>query len=308
MRVEFLADEVSIARVDAPAQGLATPEEVAAFEAAFLRLLERRAAIFTMGDSSSVPTHVAADLLRSICFVLGIDPEERTVPEHLLRVDLEQEYRRRLDELGRRVDAAEQLWRDVVAEMPLIPNIALRDTLKEIGEFFKHYDYRSMAHEIPCSIDYPLCHPVPASLPGVDYIAEYLRRLLIEAESLQRFEIADCERVLASASPDYIELLVNLYEPVATNAIGLAVLGEEPRGLAIGDEQRDEIAARLRPLGQAGRERALREAALVACGSLGIERTEACEYLDAVVPELLPRIGVGLAHGDLRGVFVGEAG
>ncbi len=300
-----MTDEYGLVRAVRAADGLASPADEAAFQDALLRLLERRTAIYTMGDSSSVPTYVAADLLRSICFVLGIDLEERTVPEELLRVDLEREFRRRLAEVGRKAGAAERLWRDACIAMPLIPNIALRDTLTGIGDFFRNYDYRSMAHDIPCSIDYPLCHPVESSLLGVDYISEYLRRLMIEARFLRLFEIAPCERVLSTASADYIELLVNLYEPVAINAIGLALLGEDPARLTIGDVERTAIAARLEPLGNAQRARTLQEGATRACDALGVSDEDAREYLSAMVPDLLARTEVGLAHGSLDGVYVG---
>lgn len=304
---ETMPAESSSAPLIAAAAGeqLATPEELAAFEARFLGLLERRTAIYTQGDSTSVPKHVAADLLLSIAFVLGIDPSRPEVPRELLTVDLEEEYRRRLDAIAERVAAAEKLWREVCATMPLIENIALRDTLKSIGGFFKWYDYRSMAHEIPCSIDYPLCHPVPETLQGIDYIEEYLRRLMIEADFLRRFELERVERVLAASSPDYIGLLVNLYEPVATNALGLALIDKEPRELLVPDEDREEIAERLRPLGDAARERVLRRAAMAACGAVGVEDEVAEEYLSGLAPEHLPRIAVALARGDLSGVFVG---
>jgi hypothetical protein len=300
-----MTDEYGLVRVAGAAYELAAPADEVAFQDALLRLLERRTAIYTMGDSSSVPTYVAADLLRSICFVLGIDLEERTVPERLLRVDLEREFTRRLAEVGRTVGATERLWRDVCIVMPLIPNIALRDTLTGIGDFFRYYDYRSMAQDIPCSIDYPLCHPVESSFLGVDYVAEYLRRLMIEARFLRCFEIAPCERVLAAATTDYIELLVNLYEPVAINAVGLALLGEDPARLVIGDVERKAIAARLGSLGDAQRARALKEAATRACDALCVSDEDAREYLGAVVPELLTRTEVGLAHGSLGGVYVG---
>lgn len=218
-----MTEEQGLARAVAARDELVSPADAAAFQTAFLRLVERRTVLYTMGDSSSVPTHVAADLVRSISFVLGIDLDAGTVPAHLLRVDLEQEFARRLAEVGRRVQAAKRIWREVGLVMPPIPNIALRDTLVAIGEFFDHYDYRWMAHEIPASLDYPLCRPVDESILGIDWIAEYLRRLLLEARFLSLFEVADCEQVLASASPDYVGLLVNLYEPVATNAIGLAL-------------------------------------------------------------------------------------
>lgn len=200
--------------LDDAAEELATPEEAAAFQVRFLRLLERRTAIYTMGDSTSVPKYVAADLLRSICFVLGIDPDRPEIPRRLLTVDLEEEYNHRLADIERRLTAAEQLWRDVCAIMPLIDNIALRDTLKNLGDFFMWYDYRSMAHEIPVMIDYPLCHPVPEELLGIDYIEEYLRRLMIEAEFLAKFEVEEIERVLRASWPDYIEGLINVYEVV----------------------------------------------------------------------------------------------
>jgi hypothetical protein len=284
---------------------LASPEELVAFQERFLRLLERRTAIYTMGDSTSVPNHVAADLLRSICFVLGIDPDESEVPQRLLSVDLEDEFRQGLAEIERTVERAQALWQEVCVAMPMFPNLALRDTLTSIGDFFARYDYRSMAHEIPCSIDYPLCHPVPESLSGVDYITEYLRRLMIEAQFLQRFEFKACDRVVARSYADHIELLINLYEPVATNAIGLVLAGKDPVGLLIVDEDRAEIARRLGSVAEAEQGRVIREAALEVCDALGVEGRGAREYLCELAPELLPRVAVGLAHGGLRGVFVG---
>jgi hypothetical protein len=299
-------DEDGVARTEFPGRepGPATPEDAAAFQGRFLRLLERRTAIYTMGDSTSVPKHVAVDLLRSVSFVLGIDPERPEVPERLLTVDLDDEFRRRLADIERKVEMTGELWREVVATMPPIQNTALEDTLASIGDFPKHYDYRSMAHEIPCSIDYPLCHPVPETLVGVDYVNEYLRRMLMEADFLQRFDLDACNRVLERSGPDYIGLLVNLYEPIATNAVGRAVIGEDPKGLSIADKGRAEIARRLGPLAKAQRTKVLYEAALATCDLLGIRDDGAVEYLCALLPELLPRIEVGLARGDLSGVFV----
>ena len=300
-----MADENGLARSAGEADALASPEDAAAFQQRFLRLLERRTAIYTQGDSTSVPKHVAVDLFRFVCFVLGIDPERQEVPERLLSVDLEHEYRRRLADIERKVELAAEQWRKAVATMPAIPSISLQDTVAEIGNFPKSYDFRSMAHEIPCSFDYPLCHPVDESLVGVDYINEYLQRLLVENDFLARFEAAECIRVLTRVQPDYSELLINLYEPVATNAIGLAVIGRDPRGLRIGDEARAEIARLLAPLSEAARGKALRDAAARACEALALDDASAREYLRELASELLPRVEVALAHGDLRGVFVG---
>jgi hypothetical protein len=225
-RAEGSEPQASLAPIDGAAHSVVSPEDAVAFQHRFLQLVERRTAIYTMGDSTSVPKHVAVDLLRSVCFVLGIDFSYPEVPERLLHVDLEDEFRRRLADIERKVESAGQLWRDVCAAMPPIANIALQDTLTSIGDFPAQYDFRSMAHEIPCSIDYPPCHPVPESLLGVEYIDEYLRRLLVEVDFLRRFEPDACVRVLDRSCPDYVGLLVNLYEPIAINVIDRAVIGE----------------------------------------------------------------------------------
>ncbi|PKQ19347.1 MAG: hypothetical protein CVT66_10615 [Actinobacteria bacterium HGW-Actinobacteria-6] len=275
-----------------------------AFQRSFLRLLERRTAIYTMGDSTSVPAHTAADILLSVCFVLGIDPGDLEVPERLLHVNLEDEFRRRLAQVERKVALAGELWKAAVATMPLIPSTALRDTLAAIGDFPRAYDFRSMAHEIPVMFDYPLCQPVPESLLGVEYINEYLRRLLVEFDFLRRFEPKACVRVIERSSPDFVELLVNLYEPVATNAIGRALLGADPTSLEFAEDERAELVRLLGRASARERERMLREAAQATCDALGIGDAGAREYLSALAAELPPRIEVALSPGELRGVFV----
>lgn len=299
-----MADESILARsASGDADAIASSEDLAVFEERLFRLLERQTAVYTMGDSTSVPVHVAADLLRSVCFVLGFDPEERVVPDRLLAADLERVFRRNLAEVECKVELSGALWREAVGAMPPLPNTALHDTLAAIGDFPRQYDHRSMAHEIPVIFDYPLCYPVPETLLGVDYINEYLRRLLVEFDFLGRFEPDACVRVLERSSPDYVDLLLSLYEPVAANAIARALVGEDPRQLLLSEEERAEAVSRLKPLGEPARGRVLYEAALAACETLGVKERGAREYLCALVPELLPRIEVSI-DGDLGGVFV----
>ncbi len=275
-----------------------------AFQRSFLRLLERRTAIYTMGDSTSVPLHAAVDILHSICFVVGIDPGSLEVPDRLLTVNLEDEFRRRLAQIERKVAQSGELWKAAVATMPPISSIALRDTLAAVGDFPKAYDFRSMAHEIPVMFDYPLCHPVPETLLGVEYINEYLRCLLVEFDFLRRFEPEACVRVLERSSPDYVELLVNLYEPVATNAIGRALIGRDPMSLSIPEGERRDLARLLGTASARERARMLDAAALATCDALGVEDAGAREYIRALAAELPPRIEVALSPGELRGVFV----
>lgn len=284
---------------------LVSPDEIAAFEERFLRLLERRTMIFTMGESTSVPRHIAADLLRSVSFVLGIDPARPVVPQGLIAADLEDEFQRRLAEIERKVGDCGELWLRAVSAAPAIPSVSLRDTLAAIGDFPRVYDFRSMAHDVPVLFDYPLCHPVPETLLGVDYINEYLRRLLMEADLLRRFDARACIHVLQRVRPGYEELPVNLYEPVATNAIGLALVGKDPAPLRISDADREEIIDRLSAVQTGEAEHVLCKAAVQACDEMGVCDVGARTYLGDLVPELLPRVAVGIEWGELKSVFAG---
>ena len=114
--------------------------------------------------------------------------------------------------LERRVDGALALWREVVATMPPIRNVSLRDTLTSLGNLRRRYDARFAAHEIPCDIDYQLSVPVDSSLMGIDYVEAWLKQLLAEARWIARYDVDSCVRVLERVCPDYRGLHVNLYD------------------------------------------------------------------------------------------------
>lgn len=196
------------------------------------RILAKQIRFYTGGRSGSVPQDVAYDLLESICYVLGVGGREamgrQSCPSGLAANDLVREFAARTSDLARRARETQSIWRDVCIGMPPLRNLALRDTLAGIEGFWDRYDARLFAQRIPCDIDYPLCLPVPATLVGVDYVEEYLRRLRIEGRFLALFDARSEERILARSCPDWRGLVVNLYEPVAATAVGAALVGGHP--------------------------------------------------------------------------------
>ena len=139
---------------------------------ALLPLLEQEARTFAGPDSSSLPESQARELLLSLLYTLetaaradGIHPalllRQCSPAEVLLRG-------RRLLEARRQ--RAEHAWQELCRCAPAVPNAYYRDTLRSLGDFFRRYDIRYAAHQIPCSIDYPLLRPVPESLSGISYV------------------------------------------------------------------------------------------------------------------------------------------
>lgn len=281
-----------------------SPEDVIEAQIKLWGLLAKHTALYTMGDSSSVPTHIAQELFDSICFVLHIDSaDDPIVIRNLCDGNLDREFKKGLATIETKIELAKDLWKAVSIATPFIQNIALRDTLKSIGGCWEHYDFRFFAHEIDCDIDYPLCHAVPESLLGVDYINEYLRRLLAESSFLGRFDIPTCIRLLQGSCPDYRGLLINLYEPIATNALGLSLIGEDPLDLEISRHHRTRIGRILNPLSKREMTSALQSAARRLCLALSIDDGYDRDYLTRLSTNIQPRINVALSHDTLQGIF-----
>jgi hypothetical protein len=205
--------------------------------------------------------------------------------------------------LQERIAEGRKLLRQVAARSPLVGSRSYLDTLAELEEFFRCYDCRFFAHQIPCSIDYQLNHPVPETLQGIAYIEEYLHHLLIENEFCSYFDTATMIKLLEHNYPEYRELLINIYEQIAVNAIGRALLFKSVRELDISVDDRTKLEDCFRRLAQEEAEKALGTAADRVCAELHIHEPASCAYLRQTAMEILPRIKPALDGGGLEGVF-----
>lgn len=269
------------------------------------QLLAKRTALYTMGDSSSVPVETAQELLASILFTLEeYRKEYGESQKRFVTAELDPLLKLGTAVIESRVKDGRRLWQAACLSAPKIENISYRDTLRNIEGFFKHYDCRFFAHQIPCEIDYQLCRPVSDQCRGVEYIDEYLRHIVMENSILSRFESHLVLRVLEGYCPDYNGLLINLCEPVITNAIGLTLVGGQPQSLEVTEEDRARIAALFETLSDSKGRMALTEAARQLCRIQGITETAEQEYLTRSAEDLYPRISAALPAGGLDGIFV----
>ena len=182
----------------------------------FAELMGHVIGLYAFGESCSVSASEGRRIASSVLYVMGLasDDDAPEVASRLACENVIETWTARRAAFEARVGAVMRTWREAVATMPPIRNIALRDTLASIGELPARYDTFFAAHEVPCSIDYPLSAPVPESLKGLDYLDAWLRQLLVEARFLARFDVGEMEAYLQSWCPDCRGLLINLYEPI----------------------------------------------------------------------------------------------
>jgi len=281
-------------------------EEMLTFRLNIWQLLGYQTERWTMGDSSSVPVEVAEELLRSICFTLHCATESGIVSaKELARPhDLRGLLKRGQAEIKDLIKKGKKLLGDVVRTTPQIENISYRDTLSGLAGFFKKYDWRYFAHEIPASIDYQLCRPVPDNLYGIKYINEYLGRLSIENRVIGSFDVDIVISLLKCHCPDYRGLLINLYEPVAANAMGLALLDEDIFSLDVGADRQRRLVDLFKKCSKEEAIGRLKNAAGKVALRLGFEDAAFIEYLRQTSVDLYPRINAAAAAGWLGGVFI----
>ena len=280
-------------------------------------LLVRQIALYTANESSSVPTAAAQELLHG-CFSLpcrrsrtaSSQPEDvgsRYEAERadrirvLLPLDLADELAHGQHRAQRDAALTLALWRKVVAALPPLENRSLCDTLRSIGRGFRCYDTRFFPQRFDCDIDYQLSQSVSESLLGINYVNRYLIDLAAENILLTRLPQGEVRAVLERSCPDWRGLLVNLYAPVAANALAHTLLGGE--GLTLSDGEIDALRERWKHARPERIENDLLTAADALAERLILPR-DAGKYLSGFAREVAVRAESLRDCGGLRGVFV----
>jgi len=200
-------------------------------EMEYYDLLANRVRRCTSGDSSSVPVDMARELAESVAYTLACakrEAEKRGIRLH----SVSEAFSLGQNAIQQKCKLGSRLYRKAIETKLTLNHVCYHESLKEIGAFFGRYDAEFFSHEIPCSIDYPLAHPL-IEARGVDYICGWLSRIIAENEFCLRFDPHAMHALHSFLYPGYEEVPLNLYEPVAFAALGLTLCGKEPYGLSM---------------------------------------------------------------------------
>ena len=283
------------------AEGFTEAEE-ALLMRRLMPLLHRQTEKLLQGDSTSLRVEVAEELMASIRFTLRFYCTENKLPcRMLLQTDLPILFAKAQAQLLAVLKDAQTVYRRMAQSIRLLGSRSLADTLHGMANFFARYDARLFAHASPGDIDYQLCHPIPESVQGIQYIRAYLMHLAMEDALLSRLDETRTVRLLRRVNPLYGELLINLYEPVAQQVTALAFLGSGVTLLEVTHAQGAWLAEKLTATPKAEAVQLLLQAALAACARLGLETDAQRQYLMAAAETLYPRIAASpeAVHGAL---------
>ena len=284
---------------------LLTQAENDDLRAELLALLRMQAIAYTQGDSDSLPAEVMLELLASLLYTLGVDPAQSQTLAPLYGRDLRPLYEAGCRTLLRKTDQARALIQALCRETPPLGCMSLNDTVRSILASLDHYDARFFAHRVPGEIDYQLIDPVPESVQGIDYILLYLLRLRAELRFLGRFPRHRLLALLDGTNPGWREEIVSLCLSVGANALGLTLLGEEPRRLHVRKSERQALMQLFSPLHPLDIENRLMRACTSLLDTLDLHEAQDADMLRALCRDLAPRIRSAADAGDLSHVFGG---
>jgi len=270
---------------------LAMPDSPINFEPPeeLYRLLAERISRYTMGDSTSVPIETATRLLEGILYCAHINRSSpaQSVPDSAPLRERWQAGMRRVKRLTKR---AKLLLLEAQRIQPPVTNTAFCDTLAALPAFFRGYDAEFFAHEIPGSIDYPLCHPVSEDNVGVEFYLDYLHRWLAECEFLSAFSPEALRALYTRYYIDYADLLVNLYLPAAEMAVICALAGKPVRELLLAQEDYAAVGHALSQAEELDARRDMLHAADRALEELELSGTLLRKYTRKTALDLLTRL------------------
>lgn len=256
-------------------------------------LLKRRMELYSGGDTSA-PIETVERVLASAKYC--VEGYKRSLADKQTLLASEQSVSEMFD-AGLRlqkqyVEEAKGLLDEVRATMLPIELIAYNDTVYHgIPPFFNGYDVYFAAHMIPGSIDYPLAADV-TGLAGVEFIREYLKRLLWENKFCSAFAPHRIERLLQAYGGGWQELLQNIMEPVLANAIGCRLLDIDPLALVLDEEEVSAAENRLVLLPAFRACAVAVTAAQSVARSVGMEGREELGYIRLAAEKLMSRIGL----------------
>lgn len=292
------------ARADTPAAARTlTQEEAAILGDGLHELFCAQARALTMGESSSLPQETAAELTASILYTLGVQKDRPESYSCLLGTSLPDRLVQGRRVLEQKTAQAKAMAAQLCLTAPELGCIALHDTLSGILRGLNHYDARFFAHRIPGDIDYQLLIPVPETTLGIDYILAYLTELHSELRFLSCFPRHRVLALLDGMSTRWRELVCNLCAPIANNALGLAMLNENPLRLHISGVQRETLTGLLMPMTEG-----MVENRLLVCSdklTVGLFSGDAfiARLLHAQARDFAPGLYAAAKTGDLSHVF-----
>lgn len=286
--------------------GAISSQEAASIQGRLMEELAATVLRYTGNESTSVKEETARGLLESLVY---------SIDRYLLfllqpRIALSALKECEMSELRKKGTAL--LREDAIKAKALLETIrtgrvdtdliAYNDTLDALAEFFKKYDVLYAAHDIPCSIDYPLSQEVGGR--GVTYMCRYLQILKLEEQFCGQFDKKEIDLLVRASGygvgMEGRDLLINLFELVFGACVFSLLAMGEARPRLLSAEQCEELSLKLSPLTEMQVSALITEVVNRLCGFYAADDSPLADYLVVYGKKFDQKLALSLKAGDIR--------
>lgn len=273
-----------------------------------LELLRVKLVYYTKDESSSVMVEIAEELLNCIDYTIGIYlksfDDMNLIINEFEKMDLSYMLNMGNDIIKKKLELSKNMLQKIMGNMLVVNNYSYEDTINYgIPLFFKEYDDFFKAHETPGSIDYQLCID-DFEYKGIEYIYNYLYNLSLEVEFCEKFNTNEIKELLIGYDKHSEELLINIFELVLTNSLGLILCGRDLQSININSFDREQIRGRLLNLSIVELQQELLKCSDICCDILDIKNNALIAYIKKAVLKISGLISQSIKLNKLEGVFI----
>lgn len=273
-----------------------------------LELLRTQLKYYTKDESSSVMVEVAENLMEGIDYTIGFYLKTfntiELIIENLKNNSLTQMLETGRDLIKVTVEQSKKLLEYIMKNKLKINNYSYDDTIDHgIPLFFKEYEYFFTPHEGSGSIDYQL-YMDNMNYKSIEYIRNYLKILSLENEFCNNFDIYEINELLNGYDKRSEELLINVFELVLINSLGLIICGKSLNSLNLSNADREIIKNKLEKMSSEKLKEELLQCADKCCTILNIENKDLISYIKKSTIKLTDWLYESMKVNKLETVFI----
>ncbi len=272
-------------------------------------LLAFRVNQYTDGQSSSVPSETAREVLNSVYYLIGLGlkkfPEPDAAVEFLIASGVNAAYTEGVSRQRELLLKAKKVYQTLNSSFVGYGSIYYEGTVrKSLSGFFKKYipdNHRLMADSTIITTDYATYLNTKA-VTGIEFIKNYIEQLYCENAFCTAFSESAIVSLLRSYDNHYEHVLFNVFELVYARALGRIICRAEPLSLEAVDGYHDRLNELF-----TGKSKS--EAAAIISEALTslhkfVQLTPACaKYTEVCVPQLASSVVTAVRLGAMKRIF-----
>lgn len=263
---------------------------------------------YTKDESSSVMVEVAERLMEGIDYTIGIYLKTfeniELIIEELKTTRIADMLKIGNDLIKKKVVESKNLLSKIQENKLKVDIYAYNDTI-DYGHlvFFKEYDDFFVPNETHGPADYQL-YMDNVNYKGIEYINYYLETLNLENEFCYNFDICEINKLLKGYDKNCELLLINIFELVLINSLGLIICGKSLNSLNINSMDREQIKNKLDKLSLEELQGALLKYAQTCCEILNIRNKALVNYITKSTFKITSLINESIKLNKLETVFI----